>query len=145
MNRKLGSVHINEVQGNLFPSDVNFRGDSVSPLLGTAQGLNLGSSYTPRQARRYFARINNLLDRRYASAAPLGSNGFDRNGNFSARRSRPTPRATTHCAARSSLRPALHAAFQSACATRSSDSPSTRLRPCILGAEHGLVPAPLTG
>lgn len=85
MNRKLGSVHINEVQGNLFPPDVNFRGDSVSPLLGTAQGLNPGSSYTPRQGRRYFARINNLLDRRYASAAPLGSNGFDRNGNFSAR------------------------------------------------------------
>ena len=54
-------------------------------MLGTAQGLNLGGNDTPSQGRRYFARIDNLLDRRYASAAQLGSNGFDRNGNFSAR------------------------------------------------------------
>jgi outer membrane receptor protein involved in Fe transport len=41
MNRKLGSVHINEVQGNPFQPDVNFRGYSASPLLGTAQGLSV--------------------------------------------------------------------------------------------------------
>ncbi len=41
MNRKLGGVHINEVQNNPFQPDVNFRGFSASPLLGTAQGLSV--------------------------------------------------------------------------------------------------------
>jgi outer membrane receptor protein involved in Fe transport len=41
MNRRLGSVHINEVQGNAFQPDVNFRGFTASPLLGTAQGLSV--------------------------------------------------------------------------------------------------------
>jgi len=47
--------------------------------------FNLGGSYTPAKSLRFFARINNLFDRRYATAAQLGSNGFDANGNFSAR------------------------------------------------------------
>ena len=41
MNRKLGSVHINEVQNNPFQPDVNFRGFTASPLLGTPQGLSV--------------------------------------------------------------------------------------------------------
>ena len=41
MNRRLGSVHINEVQNNPFQPDVNFRGFTASPLLGTAQGLSV--------------------------------------------------------------------------------------------------------
>jgi len=41
MNRQLGSVHINEVQNNPFQPDVNFRGFTASPLLGTAQGLSV--------------------------------------------------------------------------------------------------------
>ncbi len=41
MARRLGSVTINEVQGNPFQPDVNFRGFSASPLLGTAQGLSV--------------------------------------------------------------------------------------------------------
>lgn len=41
MNRQLASVTINEVQGNPFQQDVNYRGFTASPLLGTAQGLSV--------------------------------------------------------------------------------------------------------
>ena len=41
MNRRLGSIHLNEVQGNPLQPDVNFRGFTASPLLGTQQGLSL--------------------------------------------------------------------------------------------------------
>ena len=41
MNRQLGSVHLNETQNNPFQPDVNFRGFTASPLLGTAQGLSI--------------------------------------------------------------------------------------------------------
>jgi len=41
LNRRLGSVHLNEVQGNPLQPDVNFRGYTASPLLGTQQGLSL--------------------------------------------------------------------------------------------------------
>jgi outer membrane receptor protein involved in Fe transport len=39
--RRLGSVHVNELQGNPFQPDVSYRGFSASPLLGTAQGLSV--------------------------------------------------------------------------------------------------------
>lgn len=41
MNRTLGGVHLNEPQNNPFQPDVNFRGFTASPLLGTAQGLSV--------------------------------------------------------------------------------------------------------
>ncbi|HJW56082.1 MAG TPA: TonB-dependent receptor [Burkholderiaceae bacterium] len=41
MNRTLGSVHVNDVQGNPFQMDVNYRGYAASPLLGTPQGLSV--------------------------------------------------------------------------------------------------------
>ena len=41
MNRRLDSVHVNEVQGNPFQPDVNYRGYTASPLLGTPQGLSI--------------------------------------------------------------------------------------------------------
>ncbi|MFN7985599.1 MAG: TonB-dependent receptor plug domain-containing protein, partial [Vicinamibacterales bacterium] len=41
LNRNLGSVHINEVQSNPFQPDVNYRGYTASPLLGTPQGLSV--------------------------------------------------------------------------------------------------------
>ncbi|KAB2928460.1 MAG: TonB-dependent receptor [Dechloromonas sp.] len=41
MARQLPSVNINEVQGNPFQQDVNYRGFTASPLLGTAQGLSV--------------------------------------------------------------------------------------------------------
>src|SRR4029078_7241200 len=41
LTREFGSVHVNEVQGNPFQPDVNFRGYTASPLLGTPQGLSV--------------------------------------------------------------------------------------------------------
>jgi outer membrane receptor protein involved in Fe transport len=41
MNRTLGSVYINDIQGNGFQPDVNYRGYTASPLLGTPQGLSV--------------------------------------------------------------------------------------------------------
>jgi len=41
MARSLPSVNINEIQGNPFQQDVNYRGFTASPLLGTAQGLSV--------------------------------------------------------------------------------------------------------
>ncbi len=41
MNRRLGSVHVNEMQGNPYQLDVNYRGYTASPLLGTPQGLSV--------------------------------------------------------------------------------------------------------
>lgn len=41
MNNHLGSVHLNEIQGNPLQPDVNYRGFTASPLLGTPQGLSV--------------------------------------------------------------------------------------------------------
>lgn len=41
MNRRLGSVHVNEMQGNPFQMDVSYRGYTASPLLGTPQGMSV--------------------------------------------------------------------------------------------------------
>ena len=41
LNRRLNGVHVNEIQGNPFQTDVNFRGYTASPLLGTPQGLSV--------------------------------------------------------------------------------------------------------
>lgn len=41
LNRRMGSVHVNEVQGNPFQMDVSYRGYTASPLLGSAQGLSV--------------------------------------------------------------------------------------------------------
>ena len=41
MNRRLGSVHVNEMQGNPHQVDINYRGYTASPLLGTPQGLSV--------------------------------------------------------------------------------------------------------
>lgn len=41
LSRGLGSVHVNEVQNNPFQPDVNYRGYTASPLLGTPQGLSV--------------------------------------------------------------------------------------------------------
>jgi outer membrane cobalamin receptor len=41
LNRRLTSVHVNDVQGNPFQPDVNYRGYTASPLLGTPQGLSV--------------------------------------------------------------------------------------------------------
>ena len=41
LNRQAGGVHVNENQGNPFQPDVNYRGYTASPLLGTPQGLSV--------------------------------------------------------------------------------------------------------
>src|SRR5690349_18437063 len=41
MNRRLNGVHVNEIQDNPFQPDVNYRGFTASPLLGTPQGLSV--------------------------------------------------------------------------------------------------------
>ena len=41
MNRRLQGVHLNEIEGNPYQADVNYRGYSASPLLGTPQGLSV--------------------------------------------------------------------------------------------------------
>ncbi|MEO8071594.1 MAG: TonB-dependent receptor plug domain-containing protein, partial [Acidobacteriota bacterium] len=41
LNQRLSGVHVNEMQGNPFQPDVNYRGYTASPLLGTPQGLSV--------------------------------------------------------------------------------------------------------
>jgi outer membrane receptor protein involved in Fe transport len=41
LNRRLNSVHINENQANPFQPDVNYRGYTASPLLGTPEGISV--------------------------------------------------------------------------------------------------------
>jgi outer membrane receptor protein involved in Fe transport len=41
MNRRFDSINLNEVQGNPHQADLNYRGYTASPLLGTPQGLSL--------------------------------------------------------------------------------------------------------
>jgi iron complex outermembrane receptor protein len=41
LNTALAGVSVNEIQGNPFQMDVNFRGFTASPLLGTPQGLSV--------------------------------------------------------------------------------------------------------
>ena len=41
LNRRLNGVFVNEVQGNPMQPDVNYRGYTASPLLGTPQGLSI--------------------------------------------------------------------------------------------------------
>ncbi|MBL8214975.1 MAG: TonB-dependent receptor [Bryobacterales bacterium] len=41
LNRRFNNIFINEIQNNPFQSDVNYRGYTASPLLGTPQGLSV--------------------------------------------------------------------------------------------------------
>jgi outer membrane receptor protein involved in Fe transport len=41
LNNAMGSVHVNDMQGNPYQIDVNYRGYTASPLLGTPQGLSV--------------------------------------------------------------------------------------------------------
>ena len=41
LNRTLGSVSVNALQGNPFQPDISYRGFAASPLLGTPQGLSV--------------------------------------------------------------------------------------------------------
>jgi outer membrane receptor protein involved in Fe transport len=41
LNRRLNGVYLNEMQANPFQPDVNFRGYTASPLLGTPEGISV--------------------------------------------------------------------------------------------------------
>lgn len=41
LNKRINGIYINENQGNPFQMDVNYRGYTASPLLGTPQGLSI--------------------------------------------------------------------------------------------------------
>ncbi len=41
LNQRLNSVFLNEIQGNSFQPDLNYRGYTASPLLGTPQGISI--------------------------------------------------------------------------------------------------------
>ncbi|MFN7935562.1 MAG: TonB-dependent receptor [Bryobacteraceae bacterium] len=41
LNRRLNNVFVNEIQGNPLQADVNYRGYTASPLLGTPQGISI--------------------------------------------------------------------------------------------------------
>ncbi|MCC6368196.1 MAG: TonB-dependent receptor [Bryobacterales bacterium] len=41
LNRRLNAVYANEIQGNPYQQDINYRGYTASPLLGTPQGLSI--------------------------------------------------------------------------------------------------------
>ncbi len=41
MKRSFGSVYVNDVQDNPLQPDINYRGYTASPLLGTAQGMSV--------------------------------------------------------------------------------------------------------
>ena len=41
LRRRLGGVSVNEIQGNAWQPDIQYRGFTASPLLGTPQGLSL--------------------------------------------------------------------------------------------------------
>jgi outer membrane receptor protein involved in Fe transport len=41
MNRRLNGVFLNDMEGNSFQADVNFRGYTASPILGTPEGISV--------------------------------------------------------------------------------------------------------
>lgn len=41
MNKRLGAVHVNQNQENPYQPDLNYRGYSASPLLGTPEGISV--------------------------------------------------------------------------------------------------------
>ena len=41
LNRRFNGVLVNEIQGNPFQADINYRGYTASPLLGTPQGISV--------------------------------------------------------------------------------------------------------
>ncbi len=41
LNRRMNGVYLNEVQGNPIQPDLNYRGYTASPLLGTPQGISV--------------------------------------------------------------------------------------------------------
>jgi outer membrane receptor protein involved in Fe transport len=70
-------------ENNLHEPDGDiFLGPGESPGYGAA---NLGARYRAHRRLEFFIQVNNLLNRKYYSAAQLGPTGFTADGNFIAR------------------------------------------------------------
>ena len=41
LNKRLNGVYLNDIQGNPYQPDLNYRGYTASPLLGTSQGISI--------------------------------------------------------------------------------------------------------
>ena len=79
----VGSSFARNNDNNLHaPDGVNYLGSGKSAGYAV---FNLNTQYQANKQLRFFAQINNLLDRQYNNAAQLGPNGFTANGNFIAR------------------------------------------------------------
>ena len=75
-----GGVIARGNENNAHQADgVNYLGAGKT---GRFSVLNVSANYTPQPQLELFVKIDNLLDRRYTTAAQLGATGFDRNGNF---------------------------------------------------------------
>jgi outer membrane receptor protein involved in Fe transport len=64
------------------PDGTYYLGPGSSPGYGI---VNLGVRYQLHRRAELFVRVNNLFDRKYYTAAQLGSTGFTASGNFIAR------------------------------------------------------------
>jgi outer membrane receptor protein involved in Fe transport len=70
-------------ENNLHQPDGQFYlGSGRSPGYAV---VNLGARYQMTRWLQFFAQVNNLFDRKYFTAAQLGSTGFTADGNFIAR------------------------------------------------------------
>ena len=79
----IGSSFARGNDNNLHaPDGVNYLGSGRS---GGYAVFNLSTQYQVDKQLRFFAQINNLLNRHYSNGAQLGPNGFTANGNFIAR------------------------------------------------------------
>lgn len=74
-----GSLARGNENGRHQPDGVNFIGSGKSA--GYAL-FDLGGKYRATRQLSFFAQINNLFDRKYATAAQLGATGFNAGGNF---------------------------------------------------------------
>ena len=64
------------------PDGTYYLGAGKSPGYGVT---NFGTRYQLNRHIEFFARVNNLFNRRYYTAAQLGTTGFTAQGNFIAR------------------------------------------------------------
>ena len=79
----IGSSFARGNDNNLHaPDGVNYLGSGRS---GGYAVFNLSTQYQVDKQLRFFAQINNLLNRHYSNGAQLGPNGFTANGNYVAR------------------------------------------------------------
>jgi outer membrane receptor protein involved in Fe transport len=79
----LSSSYARGNENNMHQPDGHiFLGPGQAPGYGV---VNLGGRYRFHRRLEFFVQVNNLLDRKYYSAAQLGPTGFTSEGNFIAR------------------------------------------------------------